>query len=413
MNINSKDAEQAVLGCLIRQPADATRVRARIGVDDFTGFEQRAWTVFVNMVESGAHIDPVTYRQALQDSRALPAVETAAYVAGKLIEAPWSISAVGHYAEIVHEASRRRRLAELGTRIHQQAENPATDIDRIALDGMVNLEQIVGGADTEDLTAVDLEDFMTQVEPEPDWLIPGLIARGDRTLITAGEGVGKSMITRQLCLCAAAGMHPFTFARIEPRRVLIVDCENNARQTRMNIAPIANIIEGSGFAFDRRLSLRVRPEGLDLTRPADAGWLLRLAEKLQPDILAVGPLYRLHNANPNDEGPARAVAAALDAVRIRADCSLITECHAGHGPSGAERELRPYGSSLWRRWPETIRALRPVADQEGSVDRTRVEVETAGRFDRDPRDWPHTLQWGGRHTLPWVVPAYQHNSKVA
>ncbi len=45
-------------------------------------------------------------------------------------------------------------------------------------------------------------------DAEADWVIPALLRRGDRLLITAGEGDGKSVLCAQIAVCAAAGLHP-------------------------------------------------------------------------------------------------------------------------------------------------------------------------------------------------------------
>lgn len=396
MDLHPKDAERAILGCLLQAPHLARDVRARVSEADLTGFDAEAFSILTRMLDSGQHVDPLTFRQRLEDLRALPADETGPYVI-RLIEGPWAISAVGHYAEIVREASRRRQLASLGTRVQQLADDHNTDIDALALDTAGQLQQLVYGGRQADSLPPTLGEFLSVDDPGPDWIIPGLLERHDRLLVVAGEGVGKSVLIRMLAVATAAGIHPFNGAHFTPRKVLVVDCENSARQSRRRLTPLRDIAVSQGRNPDANMRIEIRPEGLDLTGGTDAAKLLRLAARLKPDLLCIGPLYRLHAGDPNDEGPARKVAAALDAARVEAGCAVITECHAGHGITGQKRDLRPYGSSLWRRWPESIRGLRPVKGR-----RDLVTVETAGRFDRDERDWPELLRWGGQGQWPWV-----------
>ena len=64
--------------------------------------------------------------------------------------------------------------------------------------------------------APDLYEFISIVDPPSDWVIPALLERGDRLIWTGFEGLGKSVITRQLAVCAAAGVHPFTGEPITP-----------------------------------------------------------------------------------------------------------------------------------------------------------------------------------------------------
>ena len=80
--------------------------------------------------------------------------------------------------------------------------------------------------------APDLYEFIGEVDPPEVWVIPHLLERGDRLIWTGEEGLGKSMVSRQLAIGAAAGIHPFTDVLFEPQRVLFIDCENPVRKSR-------------------------------------------------------------------------------------------------------------------------------------------------------------------------------------
>jgi replicative DNA helicase len=123
----------------------------------------------------------------------------------------------------------------------------------------------------------------------------------------------------------------------------------------------------------------------------------------KPDVLFIGPFYRLHNANMNEELPARKVAAVLDAARAAADCALITEAHSGHGSEqGARRPLRPAGASLLLRWPEFGFGLRPEGDRKLGHRPVDVSFEP-WRGQRDDREWPTHLTMGDPHDWPWKL----------
>ena len=64
--------------------------------------------------------------------------------------------------------------------------------------------------------APDLHEFIGIVDPPNDWVIPGILERGDRLIWTGVEGLGKTVMTRQLAVAAAAGIHPFTGEPIDP-----------------------------------------------------------------------------------------------------------------------------------------------------------------------------------------------------
>lgn len=249
--------------------------------------------------------------------------------------------------------------------------------------------------------APDLWEFIATEDDPYDWIVPGLLERGDRLILTGFEGLGKSMLTRQLAVTIAAGLHPFEWrTTIGPKRVLFIDCENSQRQSRRKFRPLAAASESYRHRVpEGGLRLIHRPAGIDLTREEDEAWLLERVTAHRPDVLFIGPFYRLHRANINEELPARRTVAVLDKARTAVDCALVIEAHAGHGESGIgkNRSVRPAGSSLLMRWPEFGYGLAPV---EG--DKRTVQVK-AWRGPRDERSWPEHLTWGDPAGWPWQV----------
>jgi hypothetical protein len=259
-----------------------------------------------------------------------------------------------------------------------------------------------GSSDKPDL-APDLWEFITTEDEPYDWIVPGVLERGDRLMLTGFEGLGKSMLIRQLAVMIAAGIHPFTYQAIRPARVLLIDCDNSERQSRRKFRPLAAASNTAGHRVpDGGLRIIHRSEGIDLTTDADAAWLLERVTAHQPDVLFIGPFYRLHCANLNEELPARKTVAALDAARVRADCALVVEAHAGHGEQGRSRSVRPAGSSLLLRWPEFGFGLAP-ADEPLPGQACREVVVKPWRGPRDERKWPTQLVWGQDGGWPWEV----------
>jgi 5S rRNA maturation endonuclease (ribonuclease M5) len=268
------------------------------------------------------------------------------------------------------------------------------------------LEQVVvvwtDTADTGPDLAPDLWEFIHAADEPYDWVVPDLLERGDRLMLTGFEGLGKSMMIRQLAVMIAAGIHPFQWYSTEPRRVLLIDCENSARQSRRKFRPLAAAsIAAHHRVPDGGLRIIHRPEGVDLTRDEDAAWLLERVTAHEPDVLFIGPFYRLHNADLNDEMPARRTVAALDAARVKADCALVVEAHAGHGEAGRRRSVRPVGSSLLLRWPEFGYGLAPADEPQPGQPCRDVELRS-WRGQRDERKWPTNLTWGDPDGWPWM-----------
>lgn len=249
--------------------------------------------------------------------------------------------------------------------------------------------------------APDLWEFLGVTDPPIDWVIPDLLERGDRIIWTGFEGLGKSMFTRQLAVMAAAGLDPFSAKPIPPMRVLLIDCENSERQSRRKFRQIAYAPSAVNRDVpDGGLRLIHKPAGIDLARTEDAAWLLERVTAHQPDLLIIGPFYRLHAADMNEEVAARRTVAILDEARTKVDCSLFIEAHAGHGEHGKNRSVRPIGSSLLLRWPEFGYGIAPAETPPPGEPCRNVEVKP-WRGPRDERNWPTHLTWGS--PWPWVI----------
>ncbi|MBK0297059.1 hypothetical protein IAE22_34985, partial [Bacillus sp. S34] len=78
----------------------------------------------------------------------------------------------------------------------------------------------------------------------------------------------------------------------------------------------------------------------------------------RPDVLFIGPLYRLIPRAINSDDDAAPLLAALDTLRDRG-LAMVIEAHAGHAVGhGGERDLRPRGSAALLGWPEFGLGLR-------------------------------------------------------
>lgn len=252
--------------------------------------------------------------------------------------------------------------------------------------------------------AQDLYEFIAEHDPAEVWVIPHLLERGDRLIWTGEEGLGKSMVSRQLAVGAAAGVHPFTDVLFSPQKVLYIDCENPRRKSRRRFRELSEKAAAKRCPVPRG-GLRIihRPEGVDLSREEEQLWLLERVTAHKPDLLVIGPLYKLHALDINEEKNARVIVGVLDQARTVNDCALIVEAHAPHGAEG-NRALRPVGSSLFMRWPEFGYGIKRggTCPKHGRADRHSVKVG-AWRGPREERQWPSQLAWGTDDwDWPWV-----------
>jgi hypothetical protein len=314
------------------------------------------------------------------------------------IQACVTPAAAEQYARAVTTTAQLRGAQQAVARAAQRLATVAPeDLSAALYEAMSDLEQATGGG--HDLAGmirgpddVELDVFLHAAPADHDWCVPGLIERGDRVILTGPEGGGKSTLQRQLGVQVASGIHPFDpEIQFEPVRVCLLDLENSARQVARALRPLRL---AAGDRSSGGMIIAVRPEGLDLTT-GDGAWLDRLVADTRPDLLIAGPLYKLAAGDPTEEEPAKIVAGWLDKIRATYGCAVLLEAHSPHATGRGRRPERPYGASLWLRWPEFGLHLSTDGDLRH------------WRGPRDERDWPAKLQRGG--TWPWTPVTRERN----
>lgn len=373
-------AERALIGAMLVPAAGWSAIEAAaaaVAPDDFyTPAHRNVVAAIFALAAKSTTVDVVTVADQLR-KQGLWVDEMATDLVAMMTETP-SIGGSAGWAAIVAGCARRRRFRSVAATMDHAAQEGDEDLLSRALEEAHE----VAAAGRQDLVVEDLDDFLMASDDEYDWVVPDLIERGDRVILTASEGRGKSMLLRQIGVTVASGLHPFTLEPIKPARVLIVDLENPDGLVRRSLRPLR--IKAGPALLQGSMGVVTRPEGLNLLDPVEAAGLDRAVGRWQPDLLCIGPLYKLALGDPIVEEVARSVAFCLDGIRARHHCAVILEAHSPH-PTGKEaRPERPYGASLWLRWPE-------IGLHLGEGDHLRH-----WRGDRDVRSWPAALARGGQ-----------------
>jgi hypothetical protein len=250
---------------------------------------------------------------------------------------------------------------------------------------------------------VKWQEFLQEVDQDVyEWVIPGLLEKRERVIVVAAEGVGKTMLARQVAICAAAGLHPFTFQPMKPVCTLTIDLENPERIIRRTTHSIMHNAVKKSHATDVLAHLHMKPDGIDLCSVKDRTYIEELVDRIKPEILFLGPLYKSYvdNGTRSSEAMAVEVAKFLDTLRDVHGCALWLEHHAPLGTSMASRDLRPFGSSVWSRWPEFGISLTPDPTALSGYEYNVGHFRGA----RDKRPWPTKMARGVE--LPFIVLDY-------
>lgn len=253
---------------------------------------------------------------------------------------------------------------------------------------------------------VDVLDAIQRTFEEKSFVIPGTLAQGDRLLVTGFEGHGKSTLLRQLAVQVAAGIHPWTGMKFDPKKVLVIDVENHPDQTLESWQDLVGLAARHDAPIQRGhlTILEEWDSGLDLTADDGAAWMNERIHAYKPDLVVMGPLYNMSNRDLKDDETVRKIKKVVNEARGICGTAFIMEHHAPHkGPQDSARSVRPYGSSTFLKWPDFGYGLRPDDEKEGMYEWQKT------RFPRvRSRNFPEYVRWGAKNTDEWPwMPASQ------
>jgi len=390
-------AEQTIVGSMMTSRLAFDEVTSRGGLSGVEFYQPRhqvIFTVMVDLADAGTPVEPTTVLAELTDRKELAKVGGAAYLHQLMTMA--SPGSAGFHADRVKLLYRTRRAAQLAERIIQIADEVSPDELQDALAATaIELDLIVDETDGRAIEGLsNWRDFMS-VAPDPsDWVVPGLLERQEVVMILGASGIGKSWLSRQFALCVAAGLHPFKFTRIDPKRTLLVDLENPASTLRRQSEAVFLQAERLGVPIGNRGHLWTFPEGFNLRKRADAMQLESVVADIRPDVLCLGSLYNAYQRGRDDwDHVAEDVKAVFNRIRQRYGCAVWLEHHMPKKQGGGHTES-PFGSSVWERWVMYGRVLKMVNDEV-------FELAATFRGDRDAnRDFPPGLRRGGE--FPWT-----------
>lgn len=411
------DTEAALLGALMLSPLAIDHVRHTLTASDFyRPAHGHVYDAVLALHARGEMVDAVTVRDYLTANGLAAQLGDQALLLQLMADAG-PVTTVPAYARIILDRALRRRLMLEGLALAQQASDLASDAGE-TLEVHQALVASMGNA-TLDYEPDDMaiEDFLqrprSSVSP---WVVHGLVRRQHKIMIVGGEGAGKSWVLRFVAMCAAYGVQPFRHTKTAPVRTLIIDLENPEDALFDSFETILKQVATYNPQQQVHNRLWWRPAGINLRNRLDVAELENVIRARRPDLVCLGPLYASYENGTGDFGwetAARQVQVVLKDLMVRYNFGLLIEDHAPQSDSKGKRDMRPYGSSLWRRWPEVGIGMEPV---EGRSDAFRL---ARWRGDRVPMDWPTWLVRGSASKSPWPfvgvwddeLPGQQHEER--
>lgn len=410
-------AEEAVLGACLLSPQAINDVHDILLPGDFyKPAHQYVFDAICTLWNSGRGVDAVTVAGLLTDAEVLDDIGGA----GMLLDLQTSTPAISQarvYAQRVVRTAQLRAAISAASEILDSVydgKDPETVRDLITslaedtrlLPREIRLPELYETVEAfmERYAATEPEEELAAVVPGPPGFAPMLRAR-HRALFVAPEGSSKTTIMRQIGMAGANGFQPFSpGTKMRPIRVLNVDCENPADAIAEQVKLIDRVV-GQPWSQSPNLRIWHQEAGLDLraSRRDQATFEAVIAD-FRPELVTLGPVYKIYSNTGSSgsdlEQSAIELFRFLDGLRARFGFALIMEHHVPKGMSG-KRELVPFGTVAWQRWPEFgIRLLPEDLDEHEHPHKIRIK---RFRGDRVATTWPMVLDRSARPgTLPWV-----------
>lgn len=388
------EAERALIGSVLISPYNTLReARWIIHASDFyKPSHQLLWAAITDLHKHGEPVDVVTV--AGKVGEAVPD-------AWDLLWGMWNDTPASsrwkHYVDLIMRASASRRLINMTAEASQTAFT--ADPYELAAGLGSDLQRVAHRAGTVPETLTTTTEFAERADTVmPAWIVPGWMRYGWRTIVVATEGGGKSVLTLQWAMQVSQGINPMwpTGPRHTPVNTLVIDLENPEGELRDRIRRMKKILAVKADPpAETECHIWHQPAGIDLRSVSDARDMDAVLTETKPALVVISPLYKAfrREKRENDEDVANDVTTLLDDLRARHKFALVIEHHAPKGSQG-NREMGPFGSSIWQRWPEFGISL-VKANDAGTIAKF-------GRFRGDRINtggWPTSIAWG--QTWPW------------
>ena len=363
-------------------------------VEDFNpGHQQEIAAICVSLLNSEGRVDPMSvYTRCSERSPAL-----LKYYAADVAE--WHYGTPTYCARKVRDAADKQRLDAALTRAAQQV-TTAADISDIVARLQDDISRIARNDDMlpDDLTLDNILDLEDSARP---WVVPNMLRNGEVLLLTGWEGAGKSLLTSQVALGAACGVNTMTLndETHDPVRVYVLDVENDPIDVRDNMRKIWPLMREKSGGVKPSITFSALRFS-ELTNTRDRRNVISRVSAAGPSLVTMGSVYKLAPVTDH-EVVFNAIMTTVREIQERTGAAFMIEHHAGNQrDSGNERESRPYGSSMWRRWPNFGIGLVRHPDLEGIAELVRWRGDRARG-----RTWP----WGLREkafrddtSFPWI-----------
>jgi hypothetical protein len=362
-------AEEATLGALLLAGSHgletAERVLARVvetglrAGDFYRESHATIYRAIIDVVAAGEPTDAIVLRGTLEDRGELELAGGAA----RLHELSCLATAIAngpHYANRVVSAAQQRREFEAGHALLNASANGGLEHDAALREQVRELLETQPGHTKFTLTVETAPELAALPEPDAsDLLLGSLIVRGQRTLIAAGTGEGKTTFVFQAIRSIIEGEDFIGYQGRggEEQRVLFIDAEQGLRTIKRRL------VERGLDTCDRLDYIRV-PDGLVLdSNQAHVAEVERVLPETPYSVVVADPLYKLQAGDSNAEREAVDLMRRFDRWRTEHHFALVMPAHTRKPVVGSKFTIHElFASSAYPRGAEVVLGLERTRD---------------------------------------------------
>lgn len=220
-----------------------------------------------------------------------------------------------------------------------------------------------------------LANAFTQPPPQPDFVLPGLVAGTVGALVSPGA-TGKSFVALEIAVAVAGGADLLQLGIARHGKVLVVAAEDPATilQGRMHAIGQRLGIADREVVIERMDLLPAMALGIDLFGDAADAWTQALIERARDcRLVVIDTLSRVHSGEENERRDAARVMRNLERIAAATGAAVvflhhITKAVALGGQGDQQQAAR--GSSVWideARWAGFLKTMDGAEAREWPV----------------------------------------------
>lgn len=234
--------------------------------------------------------------------------------------------------------------------------------------------------------------------PEREWVVKGIIPKGQVTILSGDGGTGKSLLSLQLCVAGTTGGY-WCGELVYAANTIYLGAEDDQDEMHRRLA---DIVKAESQSFGSLHGMRIVPlfgESAILAAPDRAGHMIEtplmaaLREFLgefQPDLVVLDTSANLFGGNENDKSQVMAFCSMLAGICRDFNCTILLLSHpsneglkSGSGKSGNVQWNNGVRSRLYLTRPDSDTDLRKLEVMKSNYGTKGVEFDLryeAGRF---------------------------------